>query len=248
MTVPYPEQPPPGQPPPPGYGWGGQPPPPPPYYPAPQHKSRRGLWLALGAVALVALAVIATTVVLFLTRESGTEPDITALTTSMLIDESEFGNVAQGEFSSDGPNDDPEWEKLDVDPSECEYMVQYPRASEQVRGERSNPDGEGFIVTLRINTEWPDLKALLAECDSKQVTYEEIEGTVHALDLSDLPDWAVAVEVESEDLGGGGFSYVVGYYRGIQIDVEHFGATTSKSDRADLVRMFNAQVERLSKE
>lgn len=264
MTVPYPEDPPPGPPPPPGYSPGvyypggpayGGPPsyppvPPPPFPPPSPPPSRRALWIVLGVVAVVAVVAIAVTTVVFVTRGSDVAPeagpDITELKSSMLIKEADFASVSGGEFATDGPEDDPEWEKIDVDPSECEYMVQYPPASQQVRGELSNPDGAGYIVTLRINSEWPDLAEILVACDSRVLTYNDMEGTVRAVDVPDLPDWAIAVEVEGDDLEGGGFAYVTGYYRGVQIDAEHFGERHRQSHMVELVKMFNAQVDRLA--
>ena len=238
MTVPYPEDPQQG---PYGYGYGYGGPPPPPYYPAPQRKSRTGLWISLGVVALIAVLAVVLTTVFFVTRK----PVITELTAAMLIPESEFPSLPDAEFTEEPIEEDPELDEFEVDPVECLYMVQYPRTTQATSRSLDNDD-DGFIVRLRINKEWPDLKAVLSECDSRQITFAEQGGTVRALDWPNLPDWAVAVELEVEDDESIGFVYASGYYRGVQIDTQHFGDEHSKSDRDEVVRMFNAQVDRLS--
>jgi hypothetical protein len=231
VTVPYPEYPPPG------YG-----PPMPPYYPAPQRKSRTGLWIGLAAVVVLAIVAITVTTVFLLTRKR----DITELTASMLLPESDFPSLEAAEFVDEPVAEDDEYDfdPADVDPAECFYVVEYPHATQATSKSVTNDDG-GFTVKLRINDEWPDLKKIVAECDARAIEFADLEGTVRAVDHPELPDWAVAVALDTDE---DQFVYVSGYYRGVQVDAEYFGRRYTKSDLGELVRMFNLQVDRLSEQ
>jgi hypothetical protein len=192
-------------------------------------------------VVLTVVSVVATTVFL-LTRKR----DITDLTVAMLLPESDFPSLADAEFVGEPIAADAEFDvdPSDVDPAECFYMVEYPHAKQTTSKSVTNDD-EGFTVKLRINDDdWPDLKEILAECDSRTVTFADMAGTVRAMNLPELPDWAVAIAVDTDEVR---FAYASGYYRGVQVDAEHFGSKHTKSDLDELVRMFNAQVDRLSK-
>jgi len=245
VTVPYPEYPPPGPQHPPaqgfpvGYGYG---PPPSPYHQAPQRKSRTGLWIGLAVVVVLAVLSVVATTVFLLTRKR----DITDLTAAMLLPESDFPSLADAEFVGEPIAADAEFDfdPSEVEPAECFYMVEYPHAKQATSKSVTNDD-EGFTVKLRINDdESPDLKKILAECDSRTITFADMEGTVRAMNFPQLPDWAVAIAVDTDEVQ---FVYASGYYRGVQVDAEHFGPTHTKSDLDELVRMFNAQVDRLSK-
>lgn len=226
-----------GYPPPPAQGYPAAPQQ--PYYQQPPRpKSRTGLWIGLGVGVLV-FAVAVAGGVIWLTRET----DITDLTSSMVLPESEFPDVPDGEFVKDPVENDPEWDPADVKPAKCFAVVQYPRATQAVRSSVTDPDGSGYMVTLRIDEKRTDLPAVLAECESEEIEYADLTATVSSLDVPDLPDWAVAVVVDTGD--GLGFSYVSGYYRGVLVDVEHFGEA-GDADVDELGRLFNAQVERLA--
>ena len=218
-------------------GWPAQPPQQ-PYYPVPQKKSRTGLWIGL-AVAVLVVAGAVTAGAIWLTRDT----DITDLTAAMVLPESEFPEVPDGEFIRDPVEDDPEWDPVDVDPAKCFAIVQYPRATQAVRSSVTDPDGAGYMVTLRIDEKRTDLAAVLAECESEKVEYADMTATIRGLDVPDLPDWAIGVEVDTgDDIG---FRYVSGYYRGVLVDVEHFGSIDGP-DTDELARLFNAQVARLA--
>lgn len=212
----------------------------PPYHQAPQRKSRTGLWIGLAAFVVLAIVAIAATTVFLLTRKR----DITELTATMLIPESEFPSLEAAEFVEEpiAADDEYDFDPADVDPAECFYMVEYAHATQATSRSVTNAD-EGFTVKLRINEEWPDLKKILSQCDSRAIEFADLEGTVRAVDVPRLPDWAVAVALDTDE---DQFVYVSGYYRGVQVDAEYFGRQHTKSDLDELVRMFNAQVDRLS--
>jgi len=158
----------------------------PPYHQAPQRKSRTGLWIGLAVVVVLAIVAVTVTTVFLLTRKQ----DITELTASMLLPESDFPALEAGEFVDEpiAEDDEYDFDRAAVDPAEC-------------------------------------------------------ARTVRAVDHPELPDWAVAVAMDTDE---DQFVYVSGYYRGVQVDAEYFGRQHTKSDLDELVRMFNAQVDRPS--
>jgi flagellar basal body-associated protein FliL len=215
-------------------------PPPPSYYPVPQPKSHRSLWIALAVAVCVVVAAATVAAVYLFTRK----PDITALTESMLIPESAFPSLPDGEFSREAVSDSDDEAAADVTPVECEFMANYPSADQITRAQVSSAD-DTFVMTLRINREWPDLRAVLDDCDGRSIEYGGTKATVASVDAPDLPDWAIGVELKDENPDAGSFLYFSGYHRGLQIEALHSGRQ-SPSDVATLVEMLNAQVDRLA--
>lgn len=217
-------------------------PPPQGYYPPPlPRKSRTGLWVSLVVALFVVVAVSVGSAAYLFTRK----PDITALTSSMVLPESEFPETTGSLYTRDPLENDAEWKPAKVDPAMCWPLISLPRPTQKVGASSLDADGSGYSVTLQLDETQPDMTAALAECDGLKIDHDGILRTVRGARVNGIPDWAAAARIEQDD--NFGFTFVSGYYRGVLVDITHYG-TPGDADADELARMFNSQVERLSEQ
>lgn len=254
-----------------------------PQYPAPWlpsqqpgHGSRKALWIALAAAAVVAV-LVAGLLVSFRGRLPAAEkpsrkPDITSLTSNVLVERSVFpdpsggkwisGVNSEGGAASDMPN-------LTIDPPECADLYGDPKAASQTATATLAKLQAGGLhsmrVRLAITPDQHNIKGNLAKCQSFTQTFEASGRTVTTdvrldpLDVAGVPPWAVATVMSSSSSSvirlpmSVTATTVSGYYRGVLVvassnDIRlrsKKGASVDVGTADDLVKLFNAQIEKL---
>ncbi len=261
--------------PPPGY----QPPylPYPPQWPPPQRSgSRRLLWLSLAAGAVVVLvAAVLVVSVVWQTRggdKPSRKPEITQLTSDMLVDRSAFPEISGGKWvsglnsSNAGQQEVP---NATTDPPECADLYGDSKgATQSATATLANIAAGGLHsmrVHLAITSGQRNLKEFLEKCQSFTQTFGgagrsvTTEVRLDPLDAAGVPPWAVATVMTSSGSSAVRLpmsvtaATVSGYYRGVLVVASsndiRLGAkndgTIDAATTADLVRLFNAQVEKL---
>jgi hypothetical protein len=243
--------------------------------PMPETKSRKGLWLSLAAAALTVVMIAA--LLSFGGRFTASEkpsrkPDITELTSDMLVDRASFPDSSGGKWISGvnsagaSPSEVPD---LTVDPPECADLYSSPKSATQTATAtlaKLQPGGlHSMRMRLALTPDHPNLKAVLDKCQSFKQTFEAGGRSVTTdiqlspLDADGVPAWAVATVITSSSKAAIRLpiaitaSTVSGYYRGVLVvaSSNDIGLGTEKdaSDdaaRADaLVQLFNTQIEKL---
>ncbi|MEB3050988.1 hypothetical protein KV112_14785 [Mycolicibacter sp. MYC123] len=261
-------------------GWAPDPswPPPPPGWPlwVDEPRSNKTLWLSLAAAA--AVVVLVAGVVLGVggrfSREDkpSRKPDITALTSEMLVDRASFPDPSGGKWISgvDSAGDTPsEMPNLTVDPPECADLYSNPSSARQTATAtlaKLQPGGlHSMRVRLALTSEHPNLKKLLDTCQSFKQTFEAGGRTVTTdialtpLEAPDVPPWAVATVITSSSKAAIRLpisitaSTISGFYRGVLVvatsnDIGLRMGKDGEDDAAhadELVKLFNTQIERL---
>ena len=244
--------------------------------PGPQPGSRKTLWLSLGAAA--AAVVLVAGVVLGVSGRFSREdkpsrkPDITALTSEMLVDRASFPDPSGGKWISgvDSAGDTPsEMPNLTVDPPECADLYSSPSSARQTATAtlaKLQPGGlHSMRVRLALTSEHPNLKKLLDTCQSFKQTFEAGGRSVTTdialtpLEAADVPPWAVATVISSSSNAAVWLSISItastisGFYRGVLVvatsnDIGLRMNNDGGDDAAhadELVKLFNTQIERL---
>ncbi|BBY33892.1 hypothetical protein BST33_12340 [Mycolicibacter minnesotensis] len=251
----------------------------PPYgapWPPPEPTSRKGLWLSLGAAA-VALAVVVGLVLSFggrLTAEDkpSRKPDITTLTSEMLVERAAFPDPTGGKWISgvdsagDAPSDMP---NLNVDPPECADFYSSPSTATQTATATLAKLQPGGLRTMRVRLaltpDHPNLKQLVDKCKTFTQTFEQGGRSVttdiqlNSLDAEGVPPWAVATVITSASKAASRLpisitaATISGYYRGVLVVAtsNNVGLRMDSDDsdepaqEEDLVKLFNTQIEKL---
>jgi hypothetical protein len=223
----------------------------------------------VGVVAVLGLAARTTQAG---DQKPSRKPDITVLTRDLLVDKSAFPQFPGGKWSSTvtgaGGKRSPE-SKLTTSPPECADLYGDPKAATQsaavtVSNVRSGgPRSMG--VHLTITPEQRNVKDYLDKCQSFTQSFEVSGRTVNVdvqldpLDVDDVPPWAVATVMTSSGPTDVPISLssaaatISGYYRGVFVvagtdQIKLRSKETASIDAGtadDLVKLFNAQVEKL---
>lgn len=253
-------------------------PPPPPGWQlwVDESRSRKVLWSSLGVAAAVILLVAG--LVLGVGGRFGGEekpsrkPDITALTSDMLVDRASFPDPSGGKWISgvDSAGDAPaEMPNLTVDPPECADFYSNPTSARQTATAtlaKLQPGGlHSMRVRLALTSDHPNLKRLLDTCQSFKQTFEAGGRSVTTdiqlspLDADGVPPWAVATVITSASKTAIRLpisitaSTISGYYRGVFVvatsnDIglrTQKGASDDSAHAEELVKLFNTQIEKL---
>ncbi|HTM84900.1 MAG TPA: hypothetical protein VL179_08365 [Mycobacterium sp.] len=244
--------------------------------PVPESGSRKALWLSL-AVAGAVIVLIAGLVLgvggrLTADEKPSSKPDITTLTSEMLVDRASFPDPSGGKWISgvnsagDAPADMP---NLTVDPPECADFYSSPKSATQTATAtlaKLKPGGlHSMRVRLALTSDHPNLKDVLDKCQSFKQTFEAGGRTVTTdiqlspLDADGVPPWAVATVITSSSKAAIRLpisitaSTISGYYRGVLVVATSnaIGLRTEKDTSEDstyadeLVELFNTQIEKL---
>lgn len=244
--------------------------------PGPEQRPRKVLWLSLAAAA-VAVVVVVGLVLGFggrLTAEEkpSRKPDITELTSDMLVDRASFPDSAGGKWISgvnsagDAPSEMP---NLTVDPPECADFYSSPKSATQTATAtlaKLQPGGlHSMRVRLALTPDHPNLKAVLDKCQSFKQTFEAGGRSVTTdiqlspLDAEGVPPWAVATVITSASKSAIRLpiaitaSTISGYYRGVLVVAtsNDIGLRTEQDESEEaanaeaLVKLFNTQIEKL---
>ena len=254
-------------------------PPPYPPYPAqwpgqPGGRPRRLWWIALAALAVVAVLGVA-----LLVRFGGSQhtsakpskkPDITELTSEMLVGRSAFPEIAGGKWIS-GVNTagsaPAELPNMTIEPPECSDLYGDSKAATQTAtATLANIAGGGLHSTrvrLAITPEQRDLKEYLHKCRTFTQKVESggrsvtTEVQLEPLNAAGVPPWAVATVMTSTSSTGARLAMsvtaatVAGYYRGVLVvassnDIRlgsNNDATIDAAAAEALVDLFNAEIE-----
>jgi len=244
--------------------------------PAPERRSRKALWWSLAAVAAVVLLVAGVVLSVggrFTAEEKpSSKPDLTALTSEMLVDRASFPDPSGGKWISgvDRDGDAPaEMPNLTVDPPECADFYSSPTTASQTATAtlaKLQPGGlHSMRMRLALTSDRPDLKRLLDTCRSFTQTFEAGGRSVTTdielspLDADGVPPWAVATVITSASSAAIRLPIAItattisGYYRGVYVvatsnDIGLRTKTDASDDSAhaeDLVALFNTQIEKL---
>ncbi|OBG39181.1 hypothetical protein [Mycolicibacter heraklionensis] len=208
--------------------------------PAPEPRSRKVLWLSLGAAAVV-VAVVAGLVLSLggrLTAEDkpSRKPDIKDLTSEMLVERSSFPDPSGGKWISgvnsagDAPSDMP---NLTVDPPECADFYSSPASATQTATATLAKLQPGGLHTMRVRLaltpDRPNLKRFVEKCQTFKQTFEQGGRSVttdiqmNPLDADGVPPWAVATVITSASKAAIRLpisitaSTISGYYRGVLV-------------------------------
>lgn len=243
-------------------------------FPPPQApRSRTPLWLGLGAL-VVAVIVAAGALIAVTSRDSApssasAKPDITALSTDLLIDKSRFPTIGDDDVFTDWHEDDPDSfgppEDLTVEPSDCADLPDAPRSATDSVGAKvsafSLDHRLAYAVQLSIGDEQVPLARLVDACRTFTIADagdEKLSATVQPEAIDGLPRWAVAYTIgfggpDSDGGSGMAMQILSGYYRGLLVqaigaddvddptDLDSFRSTTSEP----LLTLFTAQVDEL---
>lgn len=243
--------------------------------PAPEHRSRKVLWLSLAgaaaAVLLVAALVLGVGGRLAGEEKPSRKPDITNLTSDMLVDRASFPDSSGGKWISgvdsagEGPSDMP---NLTVDPPECADFYSSPKSATQTATAtlaKLQPGGlHSMRVRLALTPDRPNLKNILDKCQTFKQTFEAGGRSVttdiqlNPLDADGVPPWAVATVITSSSKAAIRLpiaitaSTISGYYRGVlvvvtsnDIGLRTEDASDDAANAEELVKLFNTQIEKL---
>ncbi|MBP1820096.1 hypothetical protein [Mycobacterium sp. OAE908] len=183
--------------------------------------------------------------------ETPHKADLTQVTNSMFVDRSAVPANLPMRFAGPsirndtGPNPP-------VYPSECGPIFSGPAdtqsgdvkwATVSATGEALNADHGGYLLSISVPRERPDLKSLLSRCAS--IEHEGVTATYSPLPAQGLPDWAVATRVATRGATG---ADIMGYCRGLYISanfIQRPAADMSPTDTDTLVKLFNEQAAKL---
>lgn len=247
-----------------------------PWPPVPQQRSHRALWWSLAAAAVVVIVIggllLGVGGRLTAEQKPSGKPDITNLTSEMLVDRSAFPDSSGGKWISgvNSAGDNPsEMPNLTVDPPECADFYASPKSASQTATAtlaKLRPSGlRTMRVRLALTSDRRNLKALLEKCQSFTQTFEVRGHSVTTdiqlspLDADGVPPWAVATAISTASKAAIRLPIeitadtVSGYYRGVLVVVSsnNVGLRSENDDADDagdadeLVELFNTQIEKL---
>lgn len=254
---------------------GAQPPPGhpvPSQWPQQPPRSRKVLWVALATAAVVAVAVAAFFVIVDRSEKGSRKPDITALTPDLLVDRSVFPEITGGKWRSGvdkGTGGEPSMSNLTIEPPECgDFFGDSARAEQtavatlsELRAGRLRSIG----VHLFITRERLSVQDYLKNCRSFTQSFR-IPGRAVTTDVQlepfhaeGVPPWAAAATMTSSSSAtlrvpvGVTATMIFGYRRGVLVIASNNEVNLRPKDNTtadtgvtgDLVKLFNAQVEKL---
>lgn len=236
------------------------------------------LWIALVAATIVSIIVVGLVVGFggsknnALGEKPSKKPDITELTSDLLVGRSAFPQASGGKWLS-GVNDSGEAESempnLTIDPPECADLLGYAKgASQTATATLANLERGGLHTTrvhLAITPERRKVKQDLQKCQSFTQTFEAsgravtTEVQLEPLDAAGVPPWAVATVMTSSSSAAIRLpmsmtaATVSGYYRGVLVvassnDIRLRSKNDASIDTAtadELVKLFNAEIDKL---
>src|ERR1700757_226224 len=218
---------------------------------------RRGAWMYAGCVATVVLTLAAALTVAFV---AGHKPDITHLTEAMLLDKSQVPPLSGGSWERQLHDTVPASAGvlvLTVTPRECESPFQMNGTVRQfgtaqwtklTNGPMFSDISFGVTISVPPKTDNAALDRWADSCSSFEIGIVGLtsKASVHRLDISGLPKWAVAYSLAMGDHGTPGAG-VVGIYRGVMVHAFYgsYGATLDPAIRDGLSKIFKAQVAKL---
>jgi hypothetical protein len=202
------------------------------------------------------------------------KPDIIQLTRDLLVDKSafpEFDGARRSSGLGTGDGKGPGMSNLSVDPQECADLYGYAKSATQAAYATVSKLGPGgprsMEVHLAITPEQSDLRDDVDKCRSFTVSSQiagrtmSVETQLDPLHAPGAPPWAVATEMKSSSSPLPGIplslsvttASVSGYYRGVLVVAGYHqfnrrtddGASVAPGVINDLVKLFNAQVEKL---
>ncbi len=214
----------------------------PPWPPPPGPGSRKLLWIALAAAAVVGVLVVGLGVSVagrmahIREAKPSTKPDITELTPNLLVNRSAFPEISGGKWisgvngaggaRSDMPN-------MTIDPPECADLYGDSKAATQTATAtlaNLQPSGlHSMRVHLAITQQHRNMKDYLQKCRSFTQTFETSGHSVTTdvrldpLDADGVPPWAVATVMSSSSAAARRIpvsvtaATVSGYYRGVLV-------------------------------
>ncbi|KKC00230.1 hypothetical protein [Mycolicibacter arupensis] len=244
--------------------------------PGPEPRSRRGLWLSLGAAGVaivVALGLVLSLGGRFTAEDKPSrKPDITTLTSEMLVERAAFPDPTGGKWISgvdsagDAPPDMP---NLTVDPPECADFYSSPSTATQTATATLAKLQPGGLRTMRVRLaltpDHPNLKRFVDKCKTFTQTFEQGGRSVttdiqlNTLDAEGVPPWAVATVITSASKAASRLpisitaATISGYYRGVLVVATsnnvglrmEDGESDEQAQAEDLVKLFNTQIEKL---
>lgn len=245
-------------------------------WPVPESKarSRTVLWLSLAAAAVVVVVVAGLLSVggrLTAEDKPSRKPDITELTSGMLVERASFPDPTGGKWISgvnsagDAPSEMP---NLTVDPPECADFYSSPDSATQTATAtlaKLQPGGlHSMRVRLALTPDHPDLKRFVEKCQTFTQTFESGGRSVttdiqmETLDVDGVPPWAVATVISSASKTQLRLpisitaATISGYYRGVlviatsnDIGLRRDNDSEDTTHAEDLVQLFNTQIEKL---
>lgn len=244
--------------------------------PGPQPRSRKVLWLSLAGAALVVAVVAGLVLGLggLLTAEDkpSRKPDITELTSQMLVERASFPDPSGGKWISglnsagEDPSDTP---NMTVDPPECADFYSSPSSATQTATATLAKLQPGGLHTMRVRLaltpDHPNLKRFVEKCQTFKQTIEQGGRSVttdiemNPLEVDGVPPWAVATVITSANNSAIRLpisitaSTISGYYRGVLVVVTsndvglgmESDGPVDATHAEDLVKLFNTQIEKL---
>jgi hypothetical protein len=230
--------------------------------------------LAVTAAVIVAVAAVFAVGAGGKSTSASRKADITHLTRDLLVDKSAFPDYTDARRSSGvGSNAGKAsaLADLSIEPQECADLYGYTKSATQTayaavsKVDRSGP--RSLEVNLAITPDRLNLKEYLKNCQSFTASLKLAGRTVtfkaglEPLDVSGVPPWAIATVMKSSGKPFRGIPLTIslttatisGYYRGVLVvagynQLGHRGkksASIDADDANDLVRLFNAQVQKL---
>ncbi|MFC3775327.1 hypothetical protein [Mycolicibacterium holsaticum] len=176
-------------------------------------------------------------------RQAVGKPDITTLTDAMLVDETAFPPVQDGQFSSGVSRF--ERSAIPSQPPECSALigqVPFTEIGQAVAG----GDQWTMTVDVLLTPERPDLAGIVNKCGTIVDTANSVTATAERVDAADLPDWAVAMRLNSPPPINPSV-VAAGLYRGVLVRALYWqpdGNLTPGMVDA-VVKAFNDQVAKL---
>lgn len=171
-------------------------------------------------------------------------------------------------MSQGGDDDDSEFgppEDIVVTPPECADIVDAPRSTTAAIGRKvstfTTDHRRSFASQLAIGPERVALRKLIGSCGTFEITntgtggFQSLTATVTPLQVSGLPDWAVAYTMELTDPDSGMLMVMAtaaSYCRGILVDAISADDVATGDNAADqvgadvaedLLRLLTAQVD-----
>jgi hypothetical protein len=178
------------------------------------------------------------------------KPELTEVTTSMLVDRSAIPGSAAMEFTPPSITTDIDVPVDGIDPAECGPLFRGP-ISKQLGSASWSTSGspetatevELFSLSVLVPSERPDLRSLLPKCEI--VRYQGVVGNTSPLSLPGAPNWALGTRVSTQGADGAG---LIGLVRGLYVSVvftQKPNGDISPDDTEALVKLFNDQVAKL---
>jgi hypothetical protein len=195
-------------------------------------------------VTALAIAIVVVLVVANIGNKKSSRPDITELTSEMLVDRSSFPAMDDAQWSSVVTPSTSTSNPVETRPPECAPIVAEIHATQG--GEASLASTAAALsLHLLVTPDRPDLKGIIPKCGT--IINARYAGAVTTMprNLAGLPQWASALDMTSPTSTS---LMAIGLYRGVLIRCYYAGngGETSSSEFANaIVKIFNDQVAKL---